>query len=400
MNHADLSENLVQAIQCVVGPTSISSPVSLHEPNFQGTNAISYVNECLNSGWVSTAGKWVRSFEQSLEDTTGSAHAIAVSNGTVALRLALHLAGVGPGDEVLIPPISFVATANAVSHLNAIPHFVDIEPDTLGMSPRVLSDRLNALAFKSNGNLINRETGRRISAVVAVHVLGHPADVRHLRSLSDDWGIPLIEDAAEALGSRIDGTHCGLFGQLGTLSFNGNKILTTGGGGAVLTNDSNLALKARHLSTTAKLPHPWDFHHDFIAWNDRLPNLNAALGCAQLEDLNRRLLLKRRIAQNYASVFSNFHEVEFISEPSHCTSNYWLSSIRFTSEDPTVAKDQKLSLLHTAHKAGLLLRPLWIPLNTLPMYRNCPSTPVPNGLEQADRIVSLPSSPQLSDDWS
>lgn len=399
MDHTVLSENLVQSIQRVVGPASTSSPISLHEPNFQGTNAFAYVNECLNSGWVSTAGKWVREFERSLETATGAAHAIAVSNGTVALRLALHLVGVRPGDEVIIPPISFVATANAVSHLNAIPHFVDIDPSTLGMSPLALADRFNELAVKTSDGLINRDTGRRISAVVAVHVLGHPADVFHLRVLSDEWGVPLIEDAAEALGSRIRGVHCGLFGHMGTLSFNGNKILTTGGGGALLTNDPIFASKARHLSTTAKLPHPWDFHHDSIAWNDRLPNLNAALGCAQLEDLNRRLSLKRRIAENYASVFSNFNGVEFLLEPSDCKSNYWLSSIRFTSQDPNVAKDQKLSLLHNAHQSGLLLRPLWQPLNLLPMYCKCPSSSLPNCIDQASRIVSLPSSPQLSDDW-
>ena len=217
-------------------------------------------------------------FEQELASATGAAHAVAVTNGTVALRLALHLVGVGPGDEVLLPPLSFVATANAVAHLGAVPHFVDVEPTTLAMDPSVLAERLEKLAERRNGRLLNRQTGRRLAAVLPVHVFGHPADGMALRQVSDAWELPLVEDAAEALGSWRGDTHCGLFGAVGTLSFNGNKLITTGGGGALLTNDAELAQRARHLSTTAKPTHPWAFEHDAVGWNDRLPNLNAALG--------------------------------------------------------------------------------------------------------------------------
>ena len=214
-------------------------------------------------------------FEQEIASATGAAHAVAVTNGTVALRLALYLVGVQPGDEVLLPPLSFVATANAVAHLGAVPHFVDVDLTTLAMDPFALSQRLELVAEWRHGQLLNRQTGRRLAAVLPVHVFGHPADVMALRQVADAWGLPMVEDAAEALGSWRDDTHCGLFGAVGTLSFNGNKLVTTGGGGALLINDSELAQRARHLSTTAKLPHPWEFEHDFVGWNDRLPN-NAA----------------------------------------------------------------------------------------------------------------------------
>ena len=252
--------------------------IALHEPDFRGTHAWDYVKQCLDTGWVSSSGSWVNRLEQQLCEITGASHAVAVCNGTVALRLALHLVGVGHGDEVLIPPLSFVATANAVAHLGAVPHFVDVEISSLGLCPIALAQRLEAIAEYRHGFVFNRETGRRIAAVVPVHVFGNPALVHKLRSVTDEWGLPLVEDAAEALASWRGETHCGLFGALGTLSFNGNKLITTGGGGALLTNDRELAKRAQYLSTTAKLPHPWDFEHDAIGWNDRLPNLNAALG--------------------------------------------------------------------------------------------------------------------------
>ena len=235
---------------------SLLSPIGLHEPDFSGTQAWSYVKDCLDSGWVSTAGGWVSRFEQQLCAFTRAEHAVAVSNGTVALRLALHLVGVGPGDEVLLPPLSFVATANAVAHLGAQPHFVDVESNSLGMCPNALALRLEAIAECREGILINRETGRRIAAVLPVHVFGHPAEVDQLRAVADTWGLPMVEDAAEALASWRGHTHCGLFGAVGTLSFNGNKLITTGGGGALLTNDVALAERARHLSTTISIKRP------------------------------------------------------------------------------------------------------------------------------------------------
>jgi dTDP-4-amino-4,6-dideoxygalactose transaminase len=251
-----MAESVLESIQQVVGSSSKEHPIGLHEPDFRGTQAWAYVKDCLDTGWVSTAGSWVSRFEQQLCAITGAGHAVAVSNGTVALRLALHLVGVGPGDEVLVPPLSFVATANAVAHLGAAPHFVDVEPNALGLCPAALAARLEAIAERREGCVVNRETGRRIAAVLPVHIFGHPAEVDQLRAVADAWELPMVEDAAEALASWRHGTHCGLFGAVGTLSFNGNKLITTGGGGALLTNDAALAQRARHLSTTAKQPHP------------------------------------------------------------------------------------------------------------------------------------------------
>ena len=272
----------------MVGLSSISNPIPLHEPDFRNTQSWDYVKDCLDSGWVSSAGSWVSRFENDLCNITGSSHAVVVSNGTNALRVALHLVGVGAGDEVILPPLSFVATANAISHLGAVPHFVDVEQDSLGLCPVALAHRLDLITEQRSGFLFNK-TGRRIAAVLPVHVFGHPAQVDRLRDVAGAWGLPLVEDAAEALGSWRGNNHCGLFGSVGTLSFNGNKIITTGGGGALLTHDTALAKRAKHLSTTAKKSHPWSFDHDAVGWNDRLPNLNAALGVAQLDVLPKRL---------------------------------------------------------------------------------------------------------------
>jgi perosamine synthetase len=385
----------LEAIRQVVGPSSSEHPLALHEPDFCGTEAWAYVKDCLDTGWVSTAGQWVSRFEQELASATGAADVVAVTNGTVALRLALHLVGVEPGDEVLLPPLSFVATANAVAHLGAVPHFVDVEPTTLAMNPAALADRLEQVAVRRDGQLLNRQTGRRLAAVLPVHVFGHPADGMGLRHVSAAWGLPLVEDAAEALGSWRGEIHCGLFGALGTLSFNGNKLITTGGGGALLTNDVGLAQRARHLSTTAKLPHPWAFEHDAVGWNDRLPNLNAALGVAQLEDLEPRLKAKRQLAERYRAAVAHLEGVELVEEPDGCRSNHWLVTLRFTSADLQHAKRQRLQLLEAAHAAGLLLRPVWKLLNQLPMYATAPRGSLFVAEDQAQRLVNLPSSPQL-----
>jgi aminotransferase in exopolysaccharide biosynthesis len=392
-------ESVLEAIQQVVGYGSIEHPISLHEPDFRGTQAWAYVKDCLDTGWVSTAGSWVSRFEQQLCAITGARHAVAVSNGTVALRLALHLVGVGPGDEVLLPPLSFVATANAVAHLGAVPHFVDVESSALGLCPAALVARLEAVAEQCDGRLVNRETGRRIAAVLPVHVFGHPAEVDQLRAVADAWGLPMVEDAAEALASWSHGIHCGLFGAVGTLSFNGNKLITTGGGGALLTNNPEMAQRARHLSTTAKQPHAWAFDHDALGWNDRLPNINAALGVAQLEDLDRRLEAKRKLAQLYAKAFGGLEGVELVTEPPSCRSNNWLVSLRFMAEDPVIAQSQRLQLLEIAHATRLLLRPIWTPLHQLPMYQASPAGSLAVAKNQAPRLLNLPSSPQLLEGW-
>jgi perosamine synthetase len=292
-----------------------------------------------------------------------------------------------------------VATANAVAHLGAVPHFVDVESSTLGVDPRAVLRRLEAVAERREGALRNRDTGRRIAALLPVHVFGHPAAMPELLAVAQAWELPLLEDAAEALGSWRDNTHCGLFGAAGCLSFNGNKLITTGGGGALLTNNPELAQRARHLSTTAKLPHPWSFEHDAVGWNDRLPNLNAALGVAQLEDLPRRLEAKRRLAERYAAAFASVAGVELVTEPPDCRSNYWLVSLRFTAPDPTEAEAQRLAVLEAAHAEGLLLRPVWTLLHQLPIYAQAPRGPLPVAEDQAPRLLNLPSSPQLLEGW-
>jgi perosamine synthetase len=386
---------ILEAVQQVCGSGTPGQPIALHEPDFSGTQAWTYVRDCLDSGWVSTAGKWVSCFEQELCARTGAKHAVAVTNGTVALRLALHLVGVSADDEVLLPPLSFVATANAVAHLGAMPHFVDVEAGHLGMDPAALAARLEAVAERRAGGVFNLSTGRRLAAVLPVHVFGHPARIQDLRAVAEAWGLPLVEDAAEALGSWRDGTHCGLFGAVGSLSFNGNKLITTGGGGALLTHSAELAQRARHLSTTAKLPHPWAFEHDAVGWNDRLPNVNAALGVAQLEDLDRRLAAKERLAERYATAFENLPSVELVAEPEGCRSNHWLVTLRFLAEDPAVAETERLQVLEEAHAQGLLLRPVWRLLHQLPMYAEAPRGELTVAEDQACRLLNLPSSPQL-----
>ena len=389
------THDLLKAISQVVGPSNREQLIRLHEPDFKDTQAWTYVKDCLDTGWVSTTGSWVSRFEKELSTFTGAQHVIAVSNGTVALRLALYLVGVKPDDEVMIPSLSFVATANAVAHLGAYPHFVDVNPLGLGLSPNALRVRLEKVAEWQDGRIVNRETGRRIAAVLPVHVFGHPADMNQLRSVADDWKLPLIEDAAEALGSFRNGTHCGLFGSIGIFSFNGNKLVTTGGGGALITNDCEIAKRARHLSTTAKKPHPWNYDHDAVGWNDRLPNINAALGVAQLEDLPRRLQAKRQLHKIYAQVFADLEGVELLEEPCGCQSNFWMVSLRFITADSSAAQEQQLKLLQASHKIGILLRPIWTPLHQLPIFYNCPSGKLPVTENQASRIINLPSSPQL-----
>jgi len=393
------AQSILEAIQQVCAHASPGRPIALHEPDFRGTRAWAYVVDCLDTGWVSTAGQWVSRFEQELCIFTGADHAVAVTNGTVALRLALQLVGVSAGDEVLLPPLSFVATANAVAHLGATPHFVDVEGGNLGMDPAALTARLEAVAERRAGGLFNRSTGRRLAAVLPVHVFGHPASISELKEVADAWGLPLVEDAAEALGSWCNDTHCGLFSAVGTLSFNGNKLITTGGGGALLTHSAELAQLARHLSTTAKRPHPWAFDHDAVGWNDRLPNLNAALGVAQLEDLPRRLQAKRQLAEHYSQAFASVEGVALVAEPPGCRSNHWLVSLRFHAEEPAEAEAQRLQVLEAAHAEGLLLRPVWRLLHQLPMYAEAPRGRLAVAEDQACRLLNLPSSPQLLEGW-
>jgi len=389
-------KEIVKLIRSCFKSELYEQKIYLHEPDFSDGEAKNYVNECIESGWVSSAGKWVERFEEKLSEITGAKYVIAVSNGTVALRLALYLLGVRNNDEVLIPPLTFVATANAVSHLGAKPHFIDIESQTLGMSPDSLAKRLDEIAIKKNGQIFNKETGNRIAAVVPVHTFGLPAKIKELRNICQNWKLPLIEDAAEALGSKVsinqDEISCGCIGDIGILSFNGNKIITTGGGGALLTNNKDLAMKAKHLSTTAKLKHPWEFFHDQVGWNDRLPNINAALGYAQLECLEKKLKRKRLLHSKYVKAFDCLQDYEILEETSGSKSNYWLVTLRLLSND---SEDLKNKIISEAHKSNLFLRPAWIPLNKLPMYKHQPSDDLFVCEEQIKRLINLPSSPQI-----
>ena len=388
--------SLLDILQSVVGPSHARSPISLHEPDFKGTRALEYVADCVESGWVSSNGSYVSRFESDLASFAGSSHSVAVSNGTVGLRLALHCVGVEHNTEVLMPPLSFVATANAVSHLGAVPHFIDIDPQTLALSPLALRQRLEEVALKEGDRVVNRLTGRRISALVVVHVFGNPAEMLPLQQVAAEWGLPLVEDAAEALGSFYQGTHCGLHGDVGVLSFNGNKLITTGGGGALLTNNPELASRAKHLSTTAKLPHSWEFNHDDVAWNDRMPNINAALGCAQLELLSKRLSKKRVLFSQYEQSVNNHPYFQMVQALPDAQSNYWLISLRLNDDPGCDLISRRDQLLRVAHDHGYLLRPVWTPLHLLPMYQDCPSGALTAVMDEYPRLISLPSSPQLA----
>jgi perosamine synthetase len=363
------------------------SRIGLHEPVFQG-NEWKYLKECLDTGWVSSAGKYVERFEQQLAAYTGVDRAVATVNGTSALHVCLKLVGVEQGDEVLVPALSFVATANAVSYCGAIPHFVDSDEYTLGLDPPKLKDYLEEIAAIRNDQCYNRQTGRRIRAVVPMHTFGHPVDIDPLIEVCQQYRLELVEDAAESLGSYYKGRHTGCFGRLAALSFNGNKIVTTGGGGAILTNDQELGRIAKHITTTAKLPHKWAFVHDQTGYNYRLPNINAALGCAQIEQLPDFLTKKRALAERYQKVFANIEGVRYFTEPGFARSNYWLNAILLDRE----IADQRDAILDLTNANGLMTRPAWTLMHKLPMYQDCPRMDLSTAEDLEARLINLPSS--------
>jgi len=317
---------------------------------------------------------------------------VAVVNGTAALHVALLLAGVQPEDEVLIPALTFVATANAVRYCAATPHFIDSEDRTLGVDADALRAYLERIADRTAGQCINRQTGRVIRALVPMHTFGHPVDIEALLAVASDYGIALVEDAAEALGSTCHGRGAGTFGQFGTLSFNGNKTITTGGGGAILTDDPALAKRAKHLTTTAKLPHRWAFEHDEVGYNYRLPNINAALGCAQLEQLPALLAAKRRLFAAYAEAFAGLPGVRLLAEPAGCESNYWLQALILDADQA----EQRDAVLAATNDAGLMTRPIWTLMHHLKPFRDCPSAPLPVAESLARRVINIPSSAHLA----
>jgi len=379
---------VLEAVRSVLGPAQ--GTIALHEPEFAGREW-DYVKECLDTGWVSSVGSYVDRFERDLSACTGAAHAIATSNGTSALHVCLLLAGVIPGDEVLMPTLTFIATANAASYAGAVPHFVDSEDASLGVAADRLDTHLRDVAQVVDGVCMNRHSGRPIRALVVMHVFGHPCDLDALSEVAARWRIALVEDAAESLGSSRHGRHTGNTGLVSALSFNGNKVVTTGGGGAILTNDAALARRAKHLTTTARVPHAWSFLHDELGYNYRLPNLNAALGCAQLERLPSMLERKRRLAARYAAAFANVGGVRFLREPAGTTSNYWLDAIVLDDSHAPRRDD----VLRALNDAGYMSRPVWTLMHRLPMYRDCPRA----ALAEAERleacIVNLPSSAKL-----
>jgi perosamine synthetase len=382
----NLADQVIEAIRSVVGP----GPVALHEPSFGG-NEIEYLKECIDSTYVSSVGKFVDRFEKELAQFIGAKHVVAVVNGTAALHIALKLAGVLPGDEVLIPALTFVATANAVIYCNATPHFVDSEEYTLGIDPNKLREYLTANTEQVSNKCININTGKVIRTIVPMHTFGHPSDLEGLISVANEFNITMVEDAAEAIGSYHRGQHVGTFGKLGTLSFNGNKTITTGGGGAIVTDDEVIARHARHLVTTAKIPHAWEFNHDEVGFNYRMPNLNAALGCAQLEQLPSKLRSKRELFNNYKRAFIGVEGINLFEEPVNSESNYWLQTLLLDEADLGIRD----LILESTNAVGLMTRPAWKLISGLDPFENYPSMDLNCARSLEKRIVNTPSSDRL-----
>jgi perosamine synthetase len=384
------ADAVLAGLDAVLGPAV--SPIALHAPSITDQER-SHVLACLDSTFVSSVGEYVNRFERDLEAFTGAAHAVVVANGTAALQVALTLAGVRPGDEVVVPALSFVATANAVAHCGATPHFVDSHADTMGLDPDALAQHLDRIATRVDGQVWNSTTGARIAAIVPMHAYGHPVHLARLLEVSAHYGIPVVEDAAESLGSWYGTRHTGTFGLLGTLSFNGNKIVTSGSGGAILTNDADLARRAKHLTTTAKRAHRWEFFHDEVAWNYRMSNLSAALGVAQMERLPVFLTHKRTLAARYARAFAGCQDAAFMAEPEGTRSNYWLNTIRLTDGDPAIRE----AVLARVNDAGYQCRPTWVLLHRLPMYAESPRASLAVAEQLEASLINLPSSPHLAE---
>lgn len=360
-------------------------PIFLHEPLFIG-NERKYIIDAIDSTFVSSVGKYVNRFEEMMAEITGAKYAIAVVNGTCALHIALKLVGVKRDEEVLSQALTFIATANAISYEGAVPHFIDVDRNTLGLSPDALKERLSLIAEIRNGQCYNKETGRRIAACVPMHTFGFPTRVDEIVDICNQYNIPVIEDAAESLGSYYKGRHTGTFGKVATFSFNGNKTVTCGGGGAIVTDDEALAKRAKHITTTAKIPHKWEFAHDEIGYNYRMPNLNAALACAQLEQLNAFVDNKRGTAAQYHDFFASFDFVQHLKEPLSSSANYWLNAIQF------IDKNHRDAFLEYSNANGIMTRPIWRLMNTLEMFKNYPTGDLTNSHILGDTIVNIPSS--------
>lgn len=359
--------------------------IPLHTPKFVG-NEKKYLNDCIDSTYVSSVGKFVDKFEEMMEDYTGAKKAIVCVNGTNALHVAMVLVGVEMDDEVITQALTFVATCNAISYIGAHPIFIDVDKDTMGLSPDAMEAWLKDNAEIKDNSSYNKLTGRRIKACVPMHTFGHPVHLDELVELCEKYHIELVEDAAESLGSFYKGKHTGTFGKVGAISFNGNKTITTGGGGMLLFNNIKLGQFAKHITTQAKVPHMWEFVHDSIGYNYRMPNINAALGCAQMENLDSFLRNKRVIAKKYKDFFIQFNDIEFFSEPINCKSNYWLNAILMKDNDA-----QKEFLQYT-NDNGVITRPIWALMNKLHMFSSCQTDNLSNSQWLEERVVNIPSS--------
>lgn len=380
MQVADNEQALVDLVRSIHGDGFIP----LHRPVFEG-NEKQYLIDCIDSNFVSSVGAKVTEFEQQVAAFTGSKYAIATVNGTAALHVALQLAGVQRDDEVISQALTFIATCNALSYAGAKPIFVDVDLDTLGMSPVALRNWLSAHAEVRGGQAYNKGTGRRIAACVPMHTFGFPLRIAELAAICDEYGIALVEDAAESLGSFVGGRHTGTFGKLATLSFNGNKVITTGGGGMIVTDDEAIAKHAKHLTTTAKIPHPYEFVHDEVGYNYRLPNLNAALGCAQMEALPRMMEIKREVAAKYRAFFAGT-DVRFVEPLPGTTANFWLNAIVLGSEA------ERDAFLEYTNERDVMTRPIWRLMSRLEMFKDCQHDGLENSYWLEARVVNLPSS--------
>lgn len=362
--------------------------VPLSVPVFVG-NEKKYLNECIDTTFVSSVGKFVDRFEEMVAEYTGVKRAVVCVNGTNALHIALLMAGVEREDEVLTQALTFIATCNAISYAGAHPVFVDVDRETMGLSPIALRQWLTINADVKNGICYNKHTGHRIKACVPMHTFGHPCKIDEIAAICAEYYIELVEDAAESIGSFYKGKHTGTYGKVGALSFNGNKTITTGGGGMLLFNDEELGNLAKHLTTQAKVPHRWEFVHDHIGYNYRMPNINAAVGCAQMEHLEEFVLNKRETAAKYKEFFANIADIEFFSEPANCRSNYWLNAVIL--KDKAAQQD----FLQDTNDNGVMTRPIWELMNRLPMFADCEHDSLSNTEWLADRVVNIPSSVRI-----
>lgn len=359
--------------------------VPLSVPVFIG-NEKKYLEECIDTTFVSSVGPFVDRFEKDMAAYTGAKRAVVCVSGTNALHMAMMLAGVERDDEVLTQALTFIATCNAISYIGAHPVFIDVDKSTMGLSPDAVKAWLDRNGEIKNGQCYDKQTGRRVKACVPMHTFGHPVRIEELATICAEWHIELVEDAAESIGSKYKGKHTGLYGKVGALSFNGNKTITTGGGGMLLFMDEELGALAKHLTTQAKVPHRWEFKHDHIGYNYRMPNINAALGCAQLEHLDEYIADKRATAAAYAEYFKNVDAIEFFTEPENSFSNYWLNVVILPNHD------KQLDFLQETNDNGVMTRPIWELMNRLPMFEHCQHDSLENTIWFADRVVNVPSS--------